>query len=109
MLSPQRRYDRDTRCAAIPARRASSLVRDFDELEGIAVRIFEVHPPPAGEYALVDDVDLTVELDPCRLECCLLRLDVLDEEGDVGGSEAAQPGWTVRRPASRAAALWRSS
>ena len=56
------------------------VVRHLDELERVAVRILEVDPSPAGEHALVDDVDVAEELDALRLELGLLRLDVVDEE-----------------------------
>ena len=63
------------------------VVRDFHELEGVAVGILEVHPPPSGKHTFVDDVDVAVELDSLGLELGLLRVDVVDEEGDVGGAE----------------------
>ena len=60
------------------------VVRDLDELERVAVRILEVDPAPAGEHALVDDVDVAEELDALGLELGLLRLDVVDEEARRG-------------------------
>ena len=39
------------------------VIGDLHELEGISVRIVEVHPTPAGKHTLVDRVDRTVELD----------------------------------------------
>src|SRR6266511_4352305 len=50
------------------APRLRVVVRDFHELEGISVRIVEVHPSPSGKHTLVDDVHWAVELDAFRLE-----------------------------------------
>ena len=66
------------------------VVRHLDELERVAVRILEVDPAPAGEHALVDDVDVAEELDALGLELGLLGVDVVDEEADVGGAEAVR-------------------
>src|SRR6266568_2105262 len=69
------------------------VVRDLHEFEWVSVRIVEVHPPPSGEHTLVDDIDRAVELDALRLEFGLLRLDVVDEEGDMGGSSVVRLEW----------------
>ena len=42
------------------------VVGDLDKLERVAIRILEVHPPPAGEHAFVDTVHVAVELDALR-------------------------------------------
>jgi hypothetical protein len=46
-------------------------VGDLDQLEDDAEGVAEVDPAPAGENALVDDVDLAEELDPAswRARC----------------------------------------
>ena len=63
------------------------VVGDLDELEGEAVGIAEVHPPPPGQRSLVDDVDVGVELHALGLQLGLARPHVLDAEAHVGGSE----------------------
>src|SRR5436305_401544 len=66
------------------------------DLERIAFRLDEIHPPPSGEHALVDDVDRAVELDALRLELGFRRLDVIDEEGHMGGASVVR----LERPRS---------
>src|SRR5437870_5544030 len=84
-LRPGREIRRDS--GAPPVR---VVVRDLHELQGVSVRIVEVHPPPYGKHTLVDDIDRAVELDALRFELGLLRLDVVDEKGNMGGASVVR-------------------
>ena len=62
------------------------------------------HRLGSGEHTLVYEVHRTVELDAFRLELGLFRLDVVNEEGNVGGSAVVRLEWH-RRFARRALVL----
>src|SRR4051794_12856060 len=59
------------------------VVSDLHKLQRQAVRITEVDPAPASQWAVVDLVHVAVELHALLLELCLARPDVLDLETDV--------------------------
>src|SRR5205823_9615343 len=59
-----------------------------------------IYPPPAGEDAFVDCVDVAEELDALRFQLSLCRLDVVDEERNVRRPDV------VRQEGLRRLARW---